>query len=67
MATLYRTSKAKTVAAAVGALATVVAGVFADDVLGTDEIGSLIAAVVTAAGTVYAVFQVPNQPKPPEV
>jgi hypothetical protein len=59
---MIRSTKAKAIAAAVGALATVVAGAFADDVLGTDEIGSLIAAIVTAAGTVYAVFVVPNKP-----
>jgi hypothetical protein len=62
---MLRTSKAKTIAAAIGALATVVAGVFADDVLGVDEVGTLISALVAAAGTVYAVFRVPNRTLPP--
>ena len=63
---MIRTTKAKTIAAAIGALCTVVAGVFADDVLGTDEIGSLIAGIVAAAATVYGVFVVPNKPVEPQ-
>jgi hypothetical protein len=55
-------NKAKAIAAAIGTLATVVTGVYADNVLGTDEIGSLVAAIVTAGVTIYAVFQVPNKP-----
>lgn len=62
---LYRTSKAKTVAAAVGTLATVVVAVFADDVLDTSELGSLVAGAVAAAGTIYAVFQTRNKNLPP--
>lgn len=61
-----RNSKAKAVAAAVGALATVVAGVFADDVLDVSEAGSLVTALITAGATVYAVFRVPNRPLPPQ-
>lgn len=64
MSELVKTTKAKTIAAAVGALVTVIAAVFADDVLDTSELGGLIAGIVAAAGTVYAVFQTPNQPKP---
>lgn len=60
---IVKTSKAKTVAAAVGALATVLAGVFADDVLDTSEVGSVIAGVVAAVGTVAAVFATPNKPQ----
>lgn len=61
---MIRTTKAKAVAAAVGTFATVVAAVFADDVLDTSEIGSLIAGGVTAAATIYAVFKIPNKPAP---
>jgi hypothetical protein len=60
---IVRTTKAKAIAAAVGGLATVIAAVFADDVLDTSEVGSVIAALVAAAGTVAAVFQVENKPK----
>ncbi len=60
-----RTTKAKAVTAAVGSLATVVAGVFADDVLDVSETGSLVAATITAVLTVVAVFQVENKPVPP--
>lgn len=59
---MIRTTKAKAVAAAVGTFCTVAAAVFADDVLDTSEIGSLIAGAVTAAATIYAVFRVPNKP-----
>lgn len=61
---IVRTTKAKTAAAAVGGLATVLTAVFADDVLDTSEVGGLIAGLVTFAGTVYAVFAVPNKPQP---
>ena len=63
MSELVKTTKAKAIVAAIGTLITVVAAVFADDVLDTSEIGSLIAGVVTAAATIYAVYQTPNQPK----
>lgn len=59
-----RTTKAKAVAAAVGTFATIVAGVFADDILDVAETGSLVAAVITGILTVVAVFQVPNRPEP---
>lgn len=59
---MIRTTKAKAVAAAIGTFCTVVVSVFADNVLDVSEIGSLIAGAVTAAGTIYAVFKVPNKP-----
>lgn len=59
---IIRTTKAKAVAAAVGGLATVVAGVFADDVLDTSEVAGLVSGLVVAGLTVYAVFRVPNKP-----
>lgn len=59
---MIRTTKAKAIAAAVGTLCTVVTAVFADNVLDTSEVGSLIAGAVTAAATIYAVFKVPNKP-----
>lgn len=62
MVQLYRTTKAKTVAAAVGTFATVLTAVFADDVLDTSELGSLIAGAMAAGATIYAVFKTPNKP-----
>jgi hypothetical protein len=62
MAQLYRTTKAKTVAAAVGTFTAVLTAVFADDVLDTSEVGSLIAGGIVAVGAIYAVFQTPNKP-----
>lgn len=52
---------AKAVAAAVGGLVTALTPVFADDVLGLDEIETVIAAIAAAVGTVYAVWRVPNR------
>ncbi len=63
MAQLYRTTKAKTVAAALGTFSTVVTAVFADDVLDTSELGGLAAGAITAVATVYAVFRTPNKPQ----
>jgi hypothetical protein len=65
MAQLYRTTKAKTVAAAVGTFATVLVAVFADDVLDTSELGSLVAGAITAVATIGAVFQTRNKNLPP--
>lgn len=59
---IIKTSKAKTVAAALGAVATVVAAVFADDVLDTSEVGGLVAGLVSAGLTAYAVWRTPNKP-----
>lgn len=61
---IIRTTKAKAIAAAVGGLVTVVAGVFADDVLATSEVAGLVSGLVAAGLTVYAVFKVPNRPQP---
>jgi hypothetical protein len=60
-----RTTKAKAVAAAAGSLVTVLAGVFADDILDMPEAVSLVVATITAVLTVVAVFQVENKPVPP--
>lgn len=62
MAELVKTTKAKALAAAVGTLCTVIVAVFADDVLDTDEVVSLIGGLVTLGLTVYAVWRVPNNP-----
>lgn len=59
-----RTTKAKAVAAAVGAFATVVVTVFADDVLDVSEIGSLVVGAIAAVLTVVAVYQTENRPVP---
>jgi len=55
-------SKAKAVVAAVGTLCTVVGGIIADDVVDADEVGTLVAQLILAAGTVWAVWRVPNKP-----
>lgn len=59
---LAKTTKAKAWAAAAGSAATVVAAVFADDVLDTSEVGGLVAGLVTAAAAVYAVYKTENKP-----
>lgn len=59
---VLRTTKAKAAAAALGSVATVATAVFADDVLNLSEAWELGGAIVAAAGTVYAVFKVPNKP-----
>lgn len=51
---------AKAVVAAVGTVVTALSAAIADDVLGTDEIGTVVAVVVTAALTVYGVWRTPN-------
>lgn len=54
---------AKAVAAAVGSVVTVLTAALADDVLSMSETGTVVATCVTAALTVYAVFQVKNRPE----
>lgn len=61
---VIRTTKAKTWAAGIGAVCTVVAAVFADDVLDVGEVASLISAIAGSAATVYAVYKTPNRPAP---
>jgi hypothetical protein len=63
---MIRTTKAKAVAAAIGTFATLVVTAFADDVLDVSEAGGLIAGAITAGLAVYAVFQTPNKPAPPQ-
>jgi F0F1-type ATP synthase assembly protein I len=52
----------KAIVAAVGSLVTVATGVLADDVIGMDEWGALVSALVAAGATVYAVWRAPNRP-----
>lgn len=52
---------AKAIAAFVGTTATALTSALADDVLSTDETGSLVATFVVGLMTVIAVFQVPNK------
>lgn len=59
---ILKTTKAKTVAAAIGSVVTVAVAVFADDVLNLEEAWALGGAIVAAGGTIYAVFKVPNKP-----
>ena len=59
---MIRTTKAKTIAAAVGTFCTLAATAFADDVLDVSETGGLIAGAITAVGAIYAVFRTPNKP-----
>lgn len=51
---------AKAIAAATGTVVTALTAAFADDVLSVDETGQIVATVVTAALTVYAVYKVRN-------
>jgi len=55
-------TKAKTVAAAIGSAVTVVVAVFADNVLDVGEAGDLVAALITAGATIYAVYKTKNKP-----
>ncbi len=52
---------AKAVVAAVGSVITVLTAALADDVLSLDETGGIVASAIVAAGTVYAVWAVPNR------
>lgn len=52
---------AKAIVAAVGGLCTTLGPVLADDVIGAGELPGVLSALVLAAGTVYAVFKIPNK------
>lgn len=52
---------AKAVASAVGTIATALTAALADDILNTDETGTLVSTIVVAALTVYSVWRVPNR------
>lgn len=55
----------KAVVAGVGALATALAPIVADDVIGWDEAGGVVSAFVIAVSTAAAVWATPNrQPQP---
>lgn len=54
----------KAVVAGVGALATALAPIIADDVIGWDEAGGVVSALVIAVSTVAAVWATPNRPAP---
>jgi hypothetical protein len=53
---------AKALVAALGGLCTVLAPVLADNVIGAGEWPGVLSALVLAAGTVAAVWRVPNKP-----
>jgi amino acid transporter len=53
---------AKAIAAAIGVFVTALAAALADEVLDLSEVGQLVAVLITAVGTVVAVYKVPNQP-----
>lgn len=62
-------TKAKTVVASIGATVAalavalpVVSDVLSDEKVDVGEVSSLIAAFIALAGTVYAVWKVPNRP-----
>lgn len=55
--------KYKAVVAAVGLVVTALTAAFADDVLSTDEVGNLLATILTAVITVWGVWYVENQDK----
>jgi hypothetical protein len=58
-------SVAKTLAAAIGTTVTVVTAALADDVLDISETAGIVAAAVTGALTVYAVWRTPNRDRAP--
>lgn len=51
---------AKAIVAAVGALATVLVPILADNVVDAGEAGQVASALVAAVATVYAVYRTPN-------
>ncbi|GAB3494062.1 hypothetical protein [Amycolatopsis cihanbeyliensis] len=53
--------KLKAIVAAVGTVITAVSDALADNLLGLDETATLASTLVLAAGTVYAVWRVPNR------
>lgn len=59
-------TKTKAIVAAVGFVATLVAGQLADGVFDASEAGQLVTEVIGAAMTVWAVYQAPNKPVPPQ-
>lgn len=52
---------AKAIAAGIGAIATVCTAAFADDILQTDETGTIISTFVVQAITVYSVWKLRNK------
>lgn len=55
---------AKAIVAAVGTVVTALTPVVADEVIGLDELGTVVSALVAAAATVYGVWRVPNRDTP---
>lgn len=51
----------KAIVAAVGGLATALAPIVADDIIGWDEAGAVVSAFVAAGLTVAGVWRVPNR------
>lgn len=64
-----RTTRHKAVAAAVGAVLTVVTAALTDSVVDVPEWGEIVSTAVVAALGVYAVWRTPNRPtdsRPPQ-
>lgn len=55
-------TKAKAVVAAIGTLSTVIGGIIADEVIGADEVGTLVTQLILAGTTIWSVWRVPNKP-----
>ena len=55
--------KWKAVVAGAGTIVTALTAAFADDVLSTDEVGTILATTLTAVFTVWGVWYVKNQDK----
>lgn len=53
--------KYKAIVAAIGTTATAFSAALSDNVLGMDEVGSLVTTVLTAGATVYGVWRAPNR------
>lgn len=56
-----KTTKAKAITAAVGAVVAVLTAAFADDVFSANETSQVVAVLVEQALTVWAVWRVPNK------
>lgn len=59
---IVKTTSAKAVVSAIGGFISVLAAVFADDVLDTSEVGGLVAGLILLVMTVAGVWRTENKP-----
>lgn len=60
--TIPKTKTTKTIAAAIGGIATILTAAFADNVLSVDETGTIISTVIVQGITVLSVYKLRNKP-----